>query len=116
MLQGLSLALLGMSLVFVALALLAVATALLQRLTAHARTPVVVSDGGSAADPALTTERARVAAIVAGALMASALPLHLEPPVGPTFEHGRTAPIWVTAKRGQTLQPWQPPRVQDHDD
>ncbi len=48
-----------------------------------------------------------VAALVAGALMANALPIHFEAPVGPAFEHGRTAPSWVTANRARTLQPWQ---------
>ncbi len=65
----------------------------------------------------LTAERARVAAIVAGALIANAVPLHLEVPPGPVFEHGRTAPIWVSANRARALQSWQPPRaaeVQGH--
>ena len=60
---------------------------------------------------ALTAERARVAAIVAGALMANAVPLLMEAPVGPAFEHGRTAPIWVSSNRTRVLQSWQPPRA-----
>jgi len=60
---------------------------------------------------ALTVERARVAAIVAGALMANAVPLLMEAPVGPVFEHGRTAPIWVSSNRARALQSWQPPRA-----
>ena len=56
-------------------------------------------------------ERGRVAAIVAGALLANAVPLLLEAPIGPVFEHGRTAPFWVTANRARALQSWQPPRA-----
>ena len=41
-----------------------------------------------------------MAAIVAGALMANAVPLLMEAPVGPAFEHGRTAPIWVIGQPG----------------
>ena len=62
---------------------------------------------------ALTAERARVAAIVAGALMANALPLLFEAPAGPAFEHGRTAPLWVTTNRAHALQPWQPPPARE---
>jgi Na+-transporting methylmalonyl-CoA/oxaloacetate decarboxylase gamma subunit len=63
-------------------------------------------DGG---DP-LTAERAQVAAIVAAAILAGALPIRAEAPVGPGFEHGRTAPNWVTGNRARALRPWQPPR------
>ena len=40
--------------------------------------------------------------------MANAVPLHLDVPTGPAFEHGRTAPIWVTANRASALRSWQP--------
>jgi len=59
---------------------------------------------------ALTAERACVAAIVTGALMANAVSLSFEPSPGPTFELGRTAPAWVTTNRARILHPWQPPR------
>jgi hypothetical protein len=58
----------------------------------------------------VTAKRAEVAAIVAAALLSGALAVHPEAPVGPGFDHGRTAPSWVTANRARTLQPWQPPR------
>jgi hypothetical protein len=61
-------------------------------------------------DEALTAERAHVAAIVAAALLSGALPVRAEAPVGPAFEHGRTAPNWVTGNRARALRPWQPPR------
>ena len=60
--------------------------------------------------PRSTAERARVAAIVTGALMANTVSLSFEPPPGPTFEHGRTAPAWVTTNRARIMRPWQPPR------
>jgi hypothetical protein len=63
-----------------------------------------------AAAAAVTEERAQVAAIVAGALMANALPKPHGVPAGPAFEHGRAAPSWVSTNRAQALQPWQPPR------
>ena len=70
------------------------------------------SEPGTAAAlaAALTEERARVAAIVAGALMANALPKPHDIPAGPAFEHGRTAPTWVSANRANNLQVWQSPR------
>jgi Na+-transporting methylmalonyl-CoA/oxaloacetate decarboxylase gamma subunit len=58
----------------------------------------------------LTAERGRVAALVAAALASNALPLLLDAPIGPAFEHGRTNPAWVTANRARALQRWQPPR------
>src|SRR5512133_2274542 len=64
----------------------------------------------AAAAASLSAERARVAAIVAGALMANALPKPHGVSAGPTFEHGRTAPSWVSTNRAQSLRPWQPPR------
>ena len=111
--QGLVITVVGMGLVFAVLGLMWGIVALLQRLAPAGPTPapepdILPAEQGETA--ALTAERAQVAAMVAGALMASALPLYLEPPVGPTFEHGRTAPIWVTANRSRTLQAWQPPR------
>jgi hypothetical protein len=66
--------------------------------------------GGFFDTDALTAERAQVAAIVAAALLAGALPIHAEAPVGPAFEHGRTAPNWVSGNRARALRPWQPPR------
>jgi hypothetical protein len=66
----------------------------------------------TAAAAALTEKRAQMAAIVAAALMANALPKPLGVAAGPTFEHGRTAPSWVSTNRAQALQPWQPPRPQ----
>ena len=30
---------------------------------------------------------------------------------GPAFEHGRTAPSWVTSNRARALRSWQPPRA-----
>lgn len=118
--QGLAMTVVGMGLVFGALALLWGAIALLGRLfkadapDAPRRVSVNVTalplSEADAARAALTHERARVAAIVAGALMANAVPLHLEPPVGPTFEHGRSAPAWVTTNRARVIQSWQSPR------
>jgi Na+-transporting methylmalonyl-CoA/oxaloacetate decarboxylase gamma subunit len=114
--QGLVIAAVGMGLVFAVLVLMWGMVALLQRLAPVSPPPAPEPDSPSVEQgeaAALTAERAQVAAVVAGALMANALPLHLEPPVGPTFEHGRTAPIWVTANRSRTLQSWQPPRPSD---
>ena len=122
--QGLALTVVGMGLVFGALALFWGAIALLNRVsnrvTAVAPGPeapaVELTDAHSpqpstGEDPvALTAERARVAAIVTGALMANAVSLSFEPPPGPTFEHGRTAPAWVTTNRARIMRPWQPPR------
>ena len=123
--QGLVLTAVGMALVFGALALFWGAIALLNRVsnraTAVAPGPeapaVELTDATSALpttgeDPraVLTAERARVAAIVTGALMANAVSLSFEPPPGPTFEHGRTAPAWVTTNRARIMRPWQPPR------
>jgi Na+-transporting methylmalonyl-CoA/oxaloacetate decarboxylase gamma subunit len=66
-------------------------------------------------EEALTVERARVAALVAGALLANALPMLFEVPTGPDFEHGRTAPLWVAANRARALPSWQPSRRPDND-
>lgn len=119
--RGLAMTAVGMSLVFGALALLWGAIALLGRIfkadEAGAARQVSVNvtalplSETEAARAALTAERARVAAIVAGALMANAVPLHLEPPPGPTFEHGRSAPAWVMTNRARAMRPWQPPRA-----
>lgn len=122
--QGLVMTVLGMGLVFAALALL---WGLMRLLTAAfctgAEEAVEVKQApGSAAQAAdnaaasdlpaedVTAERARVAALVAGALLANALPLMLEPPAGPAFEHGRSAPSWVVGNRALALQVWQPQR------
>ena len=123
--QGLAILVVSTGLVFGALALFWGAIALLNRVsnraTAVAPGPeapaVELTDATSALpttgeDPraVLTAERARVAAIVTGALMANAVSLSFEPPPGPTFEHGRTAPAWVTTNRARIMRPWQPPR------
>ena len=122
--QGLIITAIGMTLVFAVLGLLWGIMALLTRVFRDA--PAARSPQDSEADAgmiqasivvevgiveALTVERARVAAIVAGALMANAVPLLMEAPVGPAFEHGRTAPIWVSSNRARALQSWQPPRA-----
>ena len=110
--QGLIITAIGMTLVFAVLGLLWGIMALLTRVFRDA--PAAHSPLDSEADAgaiqasvvaevgiieALTVERARVAAVVAGALMANAVPLLMEAPVGPVFEHGRTAPIWVSSNR-----------------
>ena len=122
--QGLIITAIGMTLVFAVLGLLWGVMALLTRVFREAPDAGLPQGGeaGAAAAQAglpaeagtleaLTVERARVAAIVAGALMANAVPLLMEAPVGPAFEHGRTAPIWVSANRARALQSWQPPRA-----
>ena len=130
--QGLIMTMLGMGLVFAALGLLWGIMALLTRIFKDASEEELPQSGGVIDDAprpdtsidvavieSLTAERARVAAIVAGALAASAVPRRLEAPPGPVFEHGRTAPIWVSANRTRALQSWQPPRaaeVQEHAD
>ena len=123
--QGLALTAVGMGLVFGALALFWGAIALLNRVSNRATAvapsteapaveltdaPSVQPTTGEDARAALTAERARVAAIVTGAIMANAVSLSFEPPPGPTFEHGRTAPAWVTTNRARIMRPWQPPR------
>ena len=122
--QGLIITAIGMTLVFAVLGLLWGIMALLTRVFRDAQDAGLLQDskagaGAAQADmlaeagtlEALTVERARVAAIVAGALMANAVPLLMEAPVGPVFEHGRTAPIWVSSNRARALQSWQPPRT-----
>lgn len=115
----------GMGLVFGALALLWGVIALFGRIlkppASMARDDVTeTGHDGALDDPAetetaaLTAERARVAVMVAGALMANAIPLGFEPSPGPTFEHGRTAPAWVTTNRARAMRPWQPPRATIH--
>ena len=122
MLEGLRIAAIGVAWVFAGLALVWGLVVLLNRLfpgraesKARAAESAARSENGTpveAADSeALTAERAQVAAIVAAALLASALPIHVEAPVGPAFEHGRTAPNWVTGNRARALRPWQPPRI-----
>jgi len=123
--QGLIITAIGMTLVFAVLGLLWGIMALLTRVFREAAPAVRLPQDGEADAgmiqasvvvevgivEALTVERARVAAIVAGALMANAVPLLMEAPVGPAFEHGRTAPIWVSSNRARALQSWQPPRA-----
>jgi Na+-transporting methylmalonyl-CoA/oxaloacetate decarboxylase gamma subunit len=122
--QGLIITAIGMTLVFAVLGLLWGIMALLTRVFREApdadlpqssEVNAGVAQTGVLAEAgiveALTVERARVAAIVAGALMANAVPLLMEAPVGPVFEHGRTAPIWVSSNRARALQSWQPPRA-----
>jgi len=125
--SGLTITVMGMGLVFAALALLwgllrLLATVLQDK---EERVPEVspsldnteVAETRAALDAAaaLTEERAQVAAVVAGALLSNALPLLFEAPTGPAFEHGRTAPSWVTSNRTRTLQSWQPPRTLEPD-
>ncbi len=116
--QGLIITVIGMSLVFGALALLWGIMRLLS-LVFREQEEAVTPTGPEAPTAAagldqeaelLTAERAQVAAIVAGALLSNALPLLFEPPPGPTFEHGRSAPSWVVGNRSHALQRWQPPR------
>lgn len=112
--QGLLITVIGMSLVFAALGLLWGIIVLLNRggpePDAKPATTLTVAEREQAA--ALTAERGRVAAIAAATLMSSAVPLLLEAPVGPAFEHGRTAPSWVTTNRTIALNTWQPPRIE----
>lgn len=116
--QGLIITVIGMSLVFGALALLWGIMRLLSFLfqeKEEAAMPPIPEAPDAAADfdteaELLTAERAHVAAIVAGALLSNALPLLFEPPAGPTFEHGRSAPSWVVGNRSHALQRWHPPR------
>ena len=124
--QGLIITALGMGLVFAALGLLWGIIALLGRLTRsapgeHAAEAPQSEDVRTTITPAgqpepveaLTAERARVAAAIAGALMANAIPMLMEAPVGPAFEHGRTAPGWVLSNRARALQAWIPPRASE---
>lgn len=114
--QGLIITALGMGLVFLGLGLLWGLIILLTRLLGPAPegapAPGQVESPAPAdiAEDALTAERARVAALVAGAFLANALPIMFEAPTGPAFEHGRTAPLWVTSNRARVLQSWQPAR------
>jgi Na+-transporting methylmalonyl-CoA/oxaloacetate decarboxylase gamma subunit len=121
MLEGLRIAVVGMAWVFAGLALIWVLIALLNRFfpgkaVSGARTsatetrPAAATPTTAVDSEALTAERAQVAAIVAAALHAGALPIHPEAPAGPAFEHGRTAPTWVSSNRARALQSWQPPR------
>lgn len=129
MLQGGIIAVVGITLVFAALALLWGMTRLLTKVLADkpvgellaadvslALEEADVAEAQAALEAAaeLTEERARVAAVVAGALLSNALPLAFRPPTGgPAFEHGRIAPSWVTSNRARSLQTWQPPRVEE---
>lgn len=129
MLQGLAITVVGMSLVFAALALIWVLITVLgrafpsERRVAGARGSAVQKadreDAGERVAEQLSAERAQIAAIAAAALTAGALPAarglgtiesgSVAPDAG-AFEHGRTAPSWVTANRARALQPWQPAR------
>jgi Na+-transporting methylmalonyl-CoA/oxaloacetate decarboxylase gamma subunit len=116
--QGLLITVIGMGLVFAALGLLWGLVAILNRggrASDQAATLAPIAASQDQGAPELTAERARVAAIAAAALLSSAVPLLLEPPVGPAFEHGRTAPTWVTTNRAISLQPWMPPRTEADD-
>jgi Na+-transporting methylmalonyl-CoA/oxaloacetate decarboxylase gamma subunit len=121
MIEALKISIIGLAWVFAGLALVWVLVVLLNRFfpgrrenTARPSPPGLQSGDANPAESdrseALSAERARVAAIVAAALLASALPIRAEAPVGPAFEHGRTAPNWVTGNRARALRPWQPPR------
>ena len=124
-LVGLIITAIGMGLVFAALALLWGLLRLLSTVFTEkeelrpelslAMEEADATDAQAAleAAAALTDERARVAAIVAGALLSNALPLLFEAPPGPTFEHGRSAPSWVTSNRARALHTWQPPRARE---
>lgn len=119
---GLIITVLGMGLVFLALALLWGLLRLLSIVFQDKVEPApqvsTVLDEVDAAEAraaieaatTLTAERSQVAAMVAGALLANALPLLFEAPSGPVFEHGRTAPSWVTSNRTRAMHSWQPPR------
>lgn len=118
--QGLIMTALGMGLVFAALALLwgvmqVLTTVLRDRAETISQSGPVAAEAAMTPveEDALTAERRGVAALVAGAMLANALPLLFEPPAGPAFEHGRMAPSWVTANRAYTLQTWQPPRQRE---
>jgi len=121
MLEGLRIAVIGLAWVFAGLALIWGLILLLNRLfpgkaASRARTsrtgtrPAAAIPAEAVDSEALTAERALVAAVVAAAVHAGALPIHAEAPVGPAFEHGRTAPTWVSSNRARALQSWQPPR------
>ena len=121
MLEGLRISAIGLAWVFAGLALVWGLVVLLNRVFPGKAEGATHSSGSGehlqatplleAADSdTLTAERAQVAAVVAAALLASALSIRVEAPVGPVFEHGRTAPNWVTGNRARALQSWQPPR------
>jgi Na+-transporting methylmalonyl-CoA/oxaloacetate decarboxylase gamma subunit len=128
LLDGLKMTVIGMAIVFAALAALWGVMALLMRIFAPGA-GVELATGDEDADVAtlqisqaeataadeLTAERARVAALVAGMLMANSLPLLFEGTVGSAFEHGRTAPAWVSQNRARALHSWQPPRTAGND-
>jgi Na+-transporting methylmalonyl-CoA/oxaloacetate decarboxylase gamma subunit len=121
--QGLTMTVLGMGLVFAGLGLLWGLMVLLTRLfkpereeeTGAEESPIAEARPATpppetAPAETLTAERARIAAIVAAALMANAIPVHMEAPPEPAFEHGRISPSWVSINRARVLQSWQPPR------
>ncbi len=121
--SGLTITVLGMGLVFAALVLLwgllrLLSTVFQDKVEPPPQISTALDEAEAAevraaleAAAALTEERGQVAALVAGALLANALPLLFEAPTGPAFEHGRTAPSWVTGNRARALSSWQPPRT-----
>jgi Na+-transporting methylmalonyl-CoA/oxaloacetate decarboxylase gamma subunit len=120
-LEGLRIAVIGMAWVFAGLCLVWGLIVLLNRVFPHRdmsaaqcsrldAAPRDTTEARDAETDARAAERAEVAAIVATALLSGALPMHPEAPVETEFEHGRTAPNWVTVNRARTLHPWQPPR------
>jgi hypothetical protein len=119
--EGVKITAIGLTWVFAGLALVWGLVALLNRLfpgrteSAERSLGTALQSGGGSPGvalevDALTAERTQVAAIAAAALLSGALPVRMEAPVGPAFEHGRTAPNWVTGNRARALRPWQPPR------
>jgi Na+-transporting methylmalonyl-CoA/oxaloacetate decarboxylase gamma subunit len=123
--QGLIITVIGLGLVFAALTVLWGLIRLLsalfpehdERETPPMMVPleasVTITPRTEIPEQTLTEERARVAAVVAAALLSNALPLLFEAPTGPAFEHGRTAPSWVISNRAHTLHSWQPPRANE---
>ena len=121
--SGLLISAIGLGLVFAALALLWGMTRLITKIFADKEVPVPevslvldeaeLAEAQAAVEAAveLTEERARVAAIVAGALLSNALPVVFQAPPGPAFEHGRISPSWVTSNRARALPSFQRPRI-----
>jgi len=123
--QGLIMTALGMGLVFAALALLWGIMTLMTRLLkskpesqeAEAEAgeirpgPVTAAQSEPSPEDMLTAQRARVAAIATGVLMANALPRPFDVPARPDLEQGQVAPVWVAANRARALHAWQPHRA-----
>lgn len=107
--SGLVITALGMGLVFASLAVLwALLTLLTRLLPDRGKQATETSPSVSNAEPdsaPMTNERARVAAVAAGAFLSSALSMGTDAaPVRP-FEHGRISPAWVTGSRGRPARP-----------